>query len=80
MDCCSTDGHISVSKHGEVLIMKRMGFVAPSALISSTAKHSYDLYFQGNLSKSNIEALDELFPACRAMTGGAVWSGTSARL
>jgi hypothetical protein len=45
MDCCSTDGHIPVSKRSEVLIMKRMGFVAPLALISSIAKHSYDLYF-----------------------------------
>jgi hypothetical protein len=38
--------HIPASKHGEVLLMKKMGILAPSALISSAAKRSYDSYFQ----------------------------------
>jgi len=52
--------HIPMSKHGEVLPMKKMGILAPSAPISSTAKRLYDLYFQGTLSKANVEALDAL--------------------
>ena len=71
--------HILASNYGEVLLMKRMGILAPSTPISSAAKRSYDSYFQGTLSEANIEALDELFPAYRAMTGGAARSGTSPR-
>ena len=37
--------HIPASKRGEVLLMKKMGILAPSTLISSTTKHSYDSYF-----------------------------------
>jgi len=67
--------HILASKHGEVLLMKKMGFMAPSAPSFSVSKRSYDSYFKGNLSAAGIEALDELFPASKAMTGGAVrWS------
>jgi hypothetical protein len=57
--------HISASKRGEVLLMKRMGILAPSAPIFSAAKRSYDSYFQSTLSEANVEALDELFPASR---------------
>jgi len=71
--------HIPASKHGEVLLMKKMGFMAPSAPSSSVAKRSYDSYFKGNLSAVDIEALDELFPASRAMTDGAArWSSAMA--
>jgi hypothetical protein len=38
--------HIPASKHGKVLLMKKMGILAPSAPISSAAKRSYDSYFQ----------------------------------
>ena len=70
---------ISASKRGEVLLMKKMGFMAPSAPSSSAAKRSYDSYFKGNLSAADIEALDELFPASRAMTSGAArWSSAMA--
>ena len=71
--------HISASKRGEVLLMKWIGILAPSAPIFSTDKRSYDSYFQVTLSEASIEALDELFPASRAMTGGAARSGTLAR-
>ena len=71
--------HIPASKRGEVLLMKKMGILAPSAPISSAAKRSYDSYFQGTLSEANVEALDALFPASRAMAGGAARSGTLAR-
>ena len=66
--------HIPAFKRGEVLLMK-IGFMAPSASSSSTTKRSYDSYFKGNLLAADIEVLDELFPASRAMTGGAArWS------
>jgi hypothetical protein len=58
-------GHISASKRGEVLLMKKMGFVEPSAPPSSAAKRSYHSYFKGNLSAADVEDLDDLFPACR---------------
>ena len=68
-----------MSKHGEVLPMKKMGILAPSASISSASKRSYDSYFQGTLSEANVETLDALFPASKAMAGGAARSGTLAR-
>ena len=71
--------HIPASKRDEVLLMKRMGILAPSAPIFSTDKRSYDSYFQVTLSEASIEALDELFPASRAMTCGTARSGTSAK-
>ena len=71
--------HIPTSKRGEVLLMKKMGIMAPSEPISSAAKRSYDSYFQGTLSEANVETLDALFPASRAMAGGAARSSTLAR-
>ena len=37
--------HVPASKRGEVLLMKKMGILAPSAPISLVAKRSYDSYF-----------------------------------
>ena len=37
--------HIPASKRGEVLLMKRIGILAPAAPISSAAKRSYNSYF-----------------------------------
>jgi hypothetical protein len=64
-------GHIPVSKRGEVLLMKKMRFLEPSAPPSSAAKHSYVSYFKGDLSAADVEALDDLFPACRGVPGVA---------
>jgi hypothetical protein len=57
--------HIPTSKRGEVLLKKRLGLLEASAPPSSTAKRSYESYFEGDLSTAEVEALDELFPACR---------------
>jgi hypothetical protein len=64
-------GHISASKRGEVLLMKKMRFLEPSVPPSSAAKRSYVSYFKGDLSAADVEALDDLFPACRGMPGVA---------
>jgi hypothetical protein len=64
--------HISAFKRGEVLLMKKMRFLVPLAPPSSAAKRSYESYFKGDLSAADVEALDDLFPACRRMSGEAV--------
>ena len=71
--------HIPASNCGEVLLMKRMGILAPSAPISFAAKRSYDSYFQSTLLEANVEALHVLFVASRVMAGGVARSGTLAR-
>jgi hypothetical protein len=60
--------HVPVSKCGEVLLMKKMGFLEPSAPPSSAAKCSYDSYFKSDLLTADVEALDELF---QLVEGGA---------
>jgi hypothetical protein len=47
--------------------MKRMRILEPLAPPSSAAKRSYDSYFKGDLSTADVEALYELFPACRGL-------------
>jgi hypothetical protein len=53
-------GHIPVSKHGKVLLMKKMRFLEPLAPPSSAAKRSYHSCFKGDLSAADVEALDDL--------------------
>jgi hypothetical protein len=57
--------HIPVSKHGEVLLMRKMRFLEPPTPPSSVAKHSYESFFEANISDADAEALDAIFPACR---------------
>jgi hypothetical protein len=57
--------HIPTSKRGEVLLMRKMGFLEPSAPPSSAAKHSYESFFEADISDADAEALDAIFPACR---------------
>jgi hypothetical protein len=49
----------------------------PGTPIFSADKRSYDSYFYGTISQANVEALDKLFPASRAITGGVAWSARS---
>jgi hypothetical protein len=63
--------HIPASKRGEVLLMKKMGVQLPHGPVSSAAKRSYQSIFKGNLSSSQIEAFDELFPAVQSRAGRA---------
>ena len=66
--------HISTSKRGEVLLIQRMGFAPPAAPISSVSKRAYDDLFARNLTSSEIEALDVLFPATNTRTGRKLFS------
>jgi hypothetical protein len=56
--------HIPTSKRVEVLLMRKMGFLEPSAPPSFAAKDSYES-FADNITEADAEALDSLFPACR---------------
>jgi hypothetical protein len=61
--------HIPAFKWGEVLLRQRLGGIAPPAApVSPASKSTYDAILTGNLTLSQVEALDELFPAvsCRA--------------
>jgi hypothetical protein len=60
--------HIPTSKRGEVLLMQRMGFTPPAALVSSASKRAYDDLFAGNLTLSEAEALEALFPTTNTRT------------
>jgi hypothetical protein len=61
--------HIPASKHGEVLLMRKMGFLEPSAPPSSAAKDSYES-IEGGISVADAEAFDLLFPVCQGRSGG----------
>jgi hypothetical protein len=66
--------HIPTSKRGEVLLMQRMGIALPAAPVSSASKGAYDTIFTGNLTSSQVEALDELFPVANTRTGRKLFS------
>ena len=70
--------HIPISKRGEVLLMRRMGFAPPAGPISSASKRAYDDFFVRNWTSSEVEALDELFPATTATTGRRLFSDDGA--
>ena len=50
-------------KRGEVLIMQRMGYTRGPSAPSALELEAFDRLFDGNLTVSEAEALDELFPA-----------------
>jgi hypothetical protein len=58
--------------------MQRMGFALPTAPISSASQRTYDDLFAGNLTLSEVEALDELFPAVNARSGRRLFSDDGA--
>jgi len=70
--------HIPISKRGEVLLMRRMGFAPPAGPISSASKGAYDEFFVRNWTSSEVEALDALFPASNATTGTRLFSDDGA--
>ena len=56
-------GHIvPVSKRGEVILMKKMGFTH-SAQPSSGERRSFDAFFSRNMTDQEVKAMEELFPA-----------------
>jgi len=62
-------GHIPVSKRGEVIAMKRLGFTHPSAQPSSGQRRDYDAFFNREMTDQEVEALDNLFQANKTRAG-----------
>jgi hypothetical protein len=65
--------HISASKRGKVLLMRKMWFLEPYAPPSSAAKHLYESFFEGDIPDADAEALDAIFLACRGRFGKRVF-------
>jgi hypothetical protein len=63
--------HIPTSKRGEVLLMQRMGVPPPPAPVTPASKRAFKAVFIGNLTETQITALDELFPAANYKIGRA---------
>ena len=53
---------VPACKRGEVLIMQRMGYIKDSSAPSASELEPFDKLFDGNITESNAEALDALFP------------------
>jgi hypothetical protein len=70
--------HIPTSKRGKVLLMQRMAFAPPAAPVSSASKRAYDDLFAGNLTSSEAEALEVLFPVTNAKTSRRLFSDDEA--
>jgi hypothetical protein len=51
------------SKRGKVLIMQRMSYTKGLSAPSASELETFDRLFDGNMTASEAEALDELFPA-----------------
>ena len=61
-----TLSRVHASKRGEVLIMQRMGYTKGPSAPSASELVAYDKLFEGDLTASEAEALDELFSAVRS--------------
>ena len=57
-----------------ILLMHRMGIALPAAPVSSVSKGAYDAIFAGNLTSSQVEALDKLFLAANTKAGRKLFS------
>jgi len=56
--------HVSASKRGEILLMRKLGVLPANAAPSSASRRSFDKLFT-DLSNSDAEAFDELFTVNR---------------
>jgi hypothetical protein len=63
---------VPASKRGEVLIMQHMGYTKGLSVLSASELEAFDKLFDGNLTTSNAEALEALFPA--VVKGSSRWS------
>jgi hypothetical protein len=66
--------HIPTSRRGEVLLNMRMGIEPPAAPISPASKSLCEAILTGNLTSSQIDALDRFFPSAIHWTGGTLLS------
>jgi hypothetical protein len=56
-----------------------MGIAPPEALVSYASQVAYDAIFTGNLTSSQVEALDELFPMANIRVGRALFGDGGGR-
>jgi hypothetical protein len=62
--------HIPTSKRGEVLLVRIMGVLLPTnAAPTSASRRSYQSVFHDELSKTDVDAFNEIFPAMKARGG-----------
>lgn len=54
--------HISASKRGEVLLMRKMGIILATTVPMLASRQTFEALFSGDLSAEDSEALDHLFP------------------
>jgi len=54
--------HVPASKRGEVLVIKRMGYLNGQARPSTASKDAYNSIFVDQLNPSHAEAMRQLFP------------------
>jgi hypothetical protein len=64
--------HIPTSRRGEVLLNMRMGIEPPAAPVSPAPKSLHVAILTGNLTSSQIDALDGYFSAAIHWTGGTL--------
>jgi hypothetical protein len=54
--------------------MQRMSIAPPAGPVSYASQVAYDTIFTGNLTSSQVEALDELFPATNSRVGRTLFA------
>jgi hypothetical protein len=59
--------YIPASKRGEALLKQRLGFAPPVAPASLASKVTLDDIRSGNLTVSQVDALDALFPTFKGV-------------
>lgn len=61
--------HISASKQGEALLVKKMGVLPAVAAPSAASRRTFNALFEAKLSVTEVEAFDVLFPATKTRVG-----------
>jgi len=55
--------NVPVAKRGEIVVMRRLGFIDDKAPATATSLKAYNEIYRGKLQSNHIEAMDELFPS-----------------
>lgn len=60
--------NVRPSKKSEVLLMRKLGLIAPSALATTEAQQAYGTLFERPLPADHLTAIRELLPAAEALS------------